>query len=180
LEKASKMAFFVAWDEIRPTLNRPATCPQNLSPMFEPDHLLGLNKGIRDHRAPPGWGGTPCARRAEAAGDAHPLERPRHVIAHREPMTALHEPSRHVSSRGSVVVTTHGRVSCTCEVRKHRGNRRRGHARWLPLDQHPRALYPALSLSRTAERVRVVAELNGEAGRRRASPFLRASRGFCP
>jgi hypothetical protein len=44
---------------IRSVLERPTTCPQNLSPLSEPGHFLGSNRWITDHRAPPYRGGAP-------------------------------------------------------------------------------------------------------------------------
>src|SRR5947207_13713804 len=52
LEKASKWPF-CCLNALRSTLDRPATFPQDLSSTFEPEELLGLNRGIEDPRAPP-------------------------------------------------------------------------------------------------------------------------------
>ena len=55
--KGQQMAFCCP-GAIRRTLDRPATCPQDLSPTLGPEHLLGLNRGIGRHRAPPYEGGA--------------------------------------------------------------------------------------------------------------------------
>jgi hypothetical protein len=52
LEKASKWPF-CCLNSLRPPLERPPTCPQDLSPTFEFESGLGLNRGIGEHRAPP-------------------------------------------------------------------------------------------------------------------------------
>src|SRR5262245_64769336 len=62
-QKASKSPF-CCLGAVRPALERPPSCPQDLSPTFELEHLLGLNSGIGDHRAPPWKGGGLIEREA--------------------------------------------------------------------------------------------------------------------
>jgi hypothetical protein len=54
------IGLFCCLHALRPTPDRPSTCPQDPSPTVEREHLLGLNRAIGDHRAPPcSRGGRP-------------------------------------------------------------------------------------------------------------------------
>jgi len=53
---------FCCLSGVRPSLERPSTCPQGLSPTSREPGGLGLSKGIRLHRAPPCRGGAPPTR----------------------------------------------------------------------------------------------------------------------
>src|SRR5215210_9219058 len=63
---------FCCLSGVRTSLERPSTCPQDLSPTSQAHGSFGLSKGVGLHEAPPWSGGrTDCAPRRRAPCPTH-------------------------------------------------------------------------------------------------------------
>ena len=125
LEKASKWPFLLPRG-VCPALGRPSTCPQDLSPASGLSPILGLNRRVPEHRAPPWRGSTRQPKRRENVGPALVEARPWHAAAHAHTQHRTRS-SVHSSpaKTGTGAASTKSRSSSTGSAARPASHRRR-------------------------------------------------------